>query len=212
MEKEKHIELHKCNNKNMNVLQRLYLTEDGIAELLDEITIYYEGFSSSKDVRIGEVEKKLFKCRCYCDFKGVPVKRGNVKIYSNIEPLSKKYAVMFDLYYIKTHEEFLKAKKKNTEFTRQVFLEYQIDSTVYIKLTEVFEDLKSTLLEKGTFTWSDFVYEITISSLGFKPEDFLKYGRSFRDFNGMHKIKFRLDSLNYKVEDKSTIFSNIHLF
>ncbi|MBK7959629.1 MAG: hypothetical protein IPK03_17020 [Bacteroidetes bacterium] len=196
----------------MELPKNLYLTEDGIVELFENIEIYYEDFSLSSSAQIGELEKKLYKCRCYCDFNGNPVKRNNVAIYSSIEPLSKKYHLIFNKYLTKSPDEYLKANRKEIDLFRQVFLEYQVSTSTFQDLTEKFDSIKANLLNSGTFTWSDFVNAIKSQVPKFEHDLFLKYGRVFSDKADHKKIKFRFDSENYRIENKTTMFNNISLF
>lgn len=193
-------------------ITNLCLTEDGIAEMLQEIKIYHEDFTRMNDSQIGDLDKILFKCRCYCDFTGNPIKKNNIKIYSNVESLSKKYNRIFENYYKKYQNEYDKINKKKTLLTRQIFLEYQLDTKVHNNLIEVFPKIKSEILKNGSFLWIDFVDTTKNYVNDFKSDSFLKYGYVFNDKDDMHKIKFRFDSDNYRVENKSTIFSNITLF
>lgn len=195
----------------MEINDKLFVTEDGIVELLNEVNIFYEEFSKVLNPSIGELEKKIFKCRCYCDFKGNPIKRDNIKIYSDLSPISKKYLRLFEKYVKNSLIEFEATRKKNKDLTRQVFLEYQTTHYEYGSLKEVFEQIKDDL-KVAPFTWYEFKCTVQKYVPEVRCDEFLRYGYSFPSDPGKIVVKFRLDSINYKVKDKNSLFDALYLF
>ena len=78
-------------NDQADITGTFYLSEDGFVELLKKIELYYEELSSNMNPEIGTLERKLFKCRLYCNFSGKPVSRNNIRIYTSIDLINKKY-------------------------------------------------------------------------------------------------------------------------
>jgi hypothetical protein len=190
---------------------RFCLNEDGISMLIDEITLYHEEFSTNSNFRIGDVEKTLYKCRNYCDFNGKPIKRNKIQIYSSIGVLSKKHKIIFEKYQQNYSIEYNRTNNINKDLIRQIFLEYYVSQKIFEEFSNSFLMIKEHLIKKNEFIWGDFVDIVNKIVPDFNYNNFLKYGYVSKEEPGFLKIKLRFDSLNYKVQNKCTMFNNVIL-
>lgn len=197
----------------MDLPEKLFECEDGIAELIEEAKLYHEAFSIDIGVPLGEFDRTIFRCRVYCGFDGNPVKRNNTRIYTDIVPVSKKYKGLFEKYMRNYPELYERVRKKNTDVTRQVFLQYQTSQQMFVELQTKFELTRNELVENNnTFFWNNFVDVMKKHMPDFDINGFIRYGYSFRKTEGAKEFRLRFDSLNYRVENKTTIFSGILQF
>lgn len=194
-------------------------TEDGIAEILEEIQFYYEEFDKDKDVdsmfndfKLGEKDRVIYICKCFCNFKGKPINRLNVRIYTNIRKLRKIDKKVFENYLNLNPKHFEKIQQKRNDVLRQVFLSYLLENKTYEKLRQVYPLLRNELISKDYFEWKEFVEVSSRYIPEFDTDSFLRTRRAFRKTEENTEITIRFDSTNYKVRDGKSLFDNIVIF